>query len=302
MKKVILLSLFFISTLGVFTQNCNLVVFSEDGLNFFLIVNGERINDQAKANVKKTDISTAFASVKIKFADESIAEISKPNLMLAPGEEITYVIKKKKNGEMALILKNQTSASNTAMMDDRNDNNTNNSGGSTTTTTTTGSSNVVIKETTTTTTTTGGTTDNVTIGIGGIGVSVSVNDGTGVSGSTTTTTTTTTTVAATEVVDPCAKGMNSTEFSNAKKSISSSSFDDTKVSTIKNIVGGKCFTSAQLKEMISLLSFEDNKLEVAKYAYAYVVDPGNYYVINDEFTFSSNIDDLNNHINSNRRR
>lgn len=50
-----------------------------------------------------------------------------------------------------------------------------------------------------------------------------------------------------------------------------------------------------------LFSFEDTRLDLAKYAYGYTFDIGNYYQINDAFTFSSSIDELNSYIQGFRR-
>ena len=36
-----------------------------------------------------------------------------------------------------------------------------------------------------------------------------------------------------------------------------------------------------------LFTFENNRLEIAKYAYGKTVDKGNYFVVNDAFTFNS---------------
>ena len=46
-----------------------------------------------------------------------------------------------------------------------------------------------------------------------------------------------------------------------------------------------------------LFSFEDSKLDFAKYCYGYTYDLGNYYMVNDAFDFESTIEELNNYIN-----
>jgi hypothetical protein len=50
--------------------------------------------------------------------------------------------------------------------------------------------------------------------------------------------------------------------------------------------------------MMLLFTFEDNKLEVAKYAYRKTVDNRNYVMVNDAFTFSSSRDELAKYIRS----
>jgi hypothetical protein len=44
--------------------------------------------------------------------------------------------------------------------------------------------------------------------------------------------------------------------------------------------------------ILQLFTFEDNKLELAKFAYDYCIDRENYYRVNDVFTFSSSKDEL----------
>jgi hypothetical protein len=45
-----------------------------------------------------------------------------------------------------------------------------------------------------------------------------------------------------------------------------------------------------------LFTFENNRLDFAKFAYAYTFDTGNYYLVNDAFTFETSIDELNAYI------
>jgi hypothetical protein len=52
-------------------------------------------------------------------------------------------------------------------------------------------------------------------------------------------------------------------------------------------------TSAQITDIMRLFSFESSRLEIAKFAYNYVVDPQRYFMVNNAFSFSSSVDDLN---------
>ena len=87
--------------------------------------------------------------------------------------------------------------------------------------------------------------------------------------------------------------MSPVDFASAKASISSKSFEDSKLTLAKQIAASNHLTSKQVKEIMQLFSFEDSKLDFAKYAYKYVYDPNNYYIVNDAFKFSSSIDELN---------
>ena len=60
----------------------------------------------------------------------------------------------------------------------------------------------------------------------------------------------------------------------------------------KQVVRGHCVSSQQVKDMCQLFDFEDTKLEFAKFAYPYTLDPNQYYIVNDAFDFESTIEDL----------
>lgn len=87
--------------------------------------------------------------------------------------------------------------------------------------------------------------------------------------------------------------MTAQNFEAAKQSIRNLSFDDTKLSTAKGIAYTNYLTSQQVLEICRLFSFEQTKLDFAKYAFTYTTDPGNYFIVNKAFNFSSSTDELN---------
>ncbi len=91
--------------------------------------------------------------------------------------------------------------------------------------------------------------------------------------------------------------MSASDFQSAKSSIASKSFDDTKLTIAKQVIGANCLFCSQVKEVMLLFSFEATRLDFAKFAYPYVYDQGNYFKMNDAFTFESTIDELNSYIN-----
>ena len=54
--------------------------------------------------------------------------------------------------------------------------------------------------------------------------------------------------------------------------------------------------AAQVRDLIGVFSFEDSKLDLAKYAYDHTYDIGNYYKVSDAFTFESSMEELNEYI------
>lgn len=175
---------------------------------------------------------------------------------------------------------------------------------------------------------------NMNVGVNGVGLNmnVGITDGTGAGSNTRTTTTKTTTTTTTTtttgspglqtakpapkpvtkpetIVEPyrmpgytgpigCAMPMSSTEFDDARKSVADKSFEETRLTLAKQIGRDRCFTTDQVKQMMGVFSFEDSRLDFAKWAYERTHDKGNYYKVNDAFSFSSSIDELNEHIQS----
>ena len=88
------------------------------------------------------------------------------------------------------------------------------------------------------------------------------------------------------------KAMNVNDFNRAKESLRKEWFENTRVSSAKQIIDQNYFTSQQVKEILLLFTFENNRLELAKHAYANTIDKNNYFIVNDAFTFKNNKDEL----------
>ncbi|HXB40111.1 MAG TPA: DUF4476 domain-containing protein [Bacteroidia bacterium] len=90
--------------------------------------------------------------------------------------------------------------------------------------------------------------------------------------------------------------MNENNFNELVKSINAKSFEDTKLKIAKQGVSSNCVTSAQVRKLMDLFSFEDNKLELTKYCYDYTTDKNNYFKVNEGFSFDTSVDTLNDYI------
>ena len=77
------------------------------------------------------------------------------------------------------------------------------------------------------------------------------------------------------------------DFNQAKETIRKEWFENTRLTTAKQVIDRNFFTSQQVRELMLLFSFENNRLDIAKYAYGKAVDKRNYDVVNDAFTFNS---------------
>ncbi len=90
--------------------------------------------------------------------------------------------------------------------------------------------------------------------------------------------------------------MDARTFSEVKQSISGASFEDTKLSTAKTIIGTNYVNTDQVMEICNLFSFENTKVTFAKFAYSRTVDPQNYFRVASVFSFDANKKALNDFI------
>lgn len=86
--------------------------------------------------------------------------------------------------------------------------------------------------------------------------------------------------------------MNTREFETVKTSLRKEWFENNRITSVKYIIEKNNFTTAQVKDMMLLFTFENNRLEIAKLAFSKTVDKNNYFLLNDALTFSSSKDEL----------
>ena len=306
-KKITFMMLLVIATTS-FAQSGpfgHLTIFSEDGDKFTLILNGEVINDVPQTNLRVEDLNQPYYNAKIRFEDKSLTDISKNNLMLTDVDgifsDVTYKIKRDKNNKSKMKLNYYSSipvrpdfipASNVHVIHYGQPDivQVHSVGGTT--------------QTTTTTTQTGGTNVGVGINVGGLNVGVSINDSIG-GGAVTQTTTTTAHSGNTEThYDEPVRGcgghscMTSGNFNAALATINKQSFEETKLKTAKQVISANCLNVDQIIQIANTFGFEETKLDFAKYAYDYCIEPRNYFKLNGIFSFSTSVDELSDYVQS----
>lgn len=89
-------------------------------------------------------------------------------------------------------------------------------------------------------------------------------------------------------------------FSMMVQQISSQPFEDNRLQDAQQIVMSNRVTSAQVTDIMRLFSFESTRLQFAKFAYGYVIDPNSFFMVNNAFSFSSSVDDLHRFITGSR--
>lgn len=95
-------------------------------------------------------------------------------------------------------------------------------------------------------------------------------------------------------------GMDENSFKQLKSTVNNSVFDVDKIQVAKSVLAKNYITSAQAKELLSLINFESNRLTLAKFCYDKTLDQQNYFTVYDTFTFSSSVNELSDYISKQR--
>lgn len=103
------------------------------------------------------------------------------------------------------------------------------------------------------------------------------------------------TVASTAVtITPISKP----EFDERLNAIRKTSFDDKRLSKAKQVFDDEYLTTNQVIEVVKVFSFDDSKLDFAKWAYKSTLDKKNYYKVEDQLSFTSSKTNLANFVKS----
>jgi hypothetical protein len=326
MKRIILL-LVLLNTFSAWAQS-TLNLFTQESEKFILFLNGVQQNASSQSNVKVENITASVQKLKIVFDDKAIQTINE-NIYYEAGKEYTYNVRKKNttannvkriDGKSATpiiyvvrlldmkplsskpIVKSTQVIESTKEVDGSNNSLETETNDKVTTTTTVTKSN----------STPSNENVNINVGINGVGINMNINgldatDKTVVNNTTTTTTTTTKTtknvsppvkILTPKVSEPVCEPMTSSTFDALTSQLKKQSFEDNKLQIIRQVLASNCISTAQVKQLIGEFTFEENKLKVAKMCYKKTTDKGNYFTLNDSFSFSSSADELNEFLQS----
>lgn len=276
--KSILSFAFLFTILGIKAQN-NVVVFSENGEKFFLIINGVKQNIESETNVKVTDLIQPNYKAKIVFEDKAKGVVDQNIYFMDGGEpvknhEFVFSVSVSKKGgykarpvSMVSIADTKTDPAQTVVHysttePTQTNNNVVSDGNSSTT-------NVHVTETTTQTQVNQGATNNSNVGvnINGMGVNININDNMGgMNGGTSVTSQTVSTKTANS-------GManNSAAASNATTSNKATTSSTKNTNAVTGYAGPAGCTApmsntefASVKKTIEAKDFEESKIKIAK--------------------------------------
>lgn len=320
MKRIYSLLGILLCTSASLAQSGNAVVFSELGEKFTIYLNGEKQNDTPQSNVKINDLTSEFYQARVDFEDPTKADFANNHFAVQLGYTTTYMVKFNRKGKYVLRLQGSTPVANDLATERPEPIPAPIAEPAPTTETVVMETRPASEQTTVTRMTTSkpaasGENVNVSMNLEGFGVNVnmSVDEGNMEYEETTTMTTTTSSSSTTtttetygdSVLKPTPKGgcmapMSNSDFSADMNSLKAKSFEDSKLTMAKQMTRSQCLTASQIAQVMRAFSFEDTRLEYAKFAYAYCFDTENYYRVNDAFEFELTIDELNEHLEAQR--
>ena len=88
------------------------------------------------------------------------------------------------------------------------------------------------------------------------------------------------------------QSMSAHEFQSALDMVEDTWRSREKMIVAKQIIENNYLSSRQVKRLVEEMGFESNRLELAKFGWEYVIDPENYYIVNQAFSFSSSVKEL----------
>jgi len=286
MKKSLFIISLFVYVSNTFAQYARLVVFTENGDRFFLYVNGKLQNASLQSNVTTKKITEQGVTMRVVFDKEGRGE-KLYKIPVKPGYELTCALKVNSKGEYVIRYAGE------ALLEDEPVNepepeaqqqsrkvpasqaNENTDG-----------ENVDI---------------NINMGIGGLGGNTNIKYTQKVASTSSSSANYSQPQSAESaaVVKPTScLSMDIITFQEAKKSVASKGFDETRITESKQILDENCMSAKQVKDLLSVFVFEESRLEVAKYAYKKCSDRNNYFMVNAAFQFETSVEELNIYIKS----
>lgn len=292
----------------------NLSIFNNNGQQFYVVLNGIRQNSIPQTNVQVAQIKNGNYAVKVIFADGKTADIDKNFMIDAPYDITARIIFKKGKGKLQLMGMEPTHGvmteavvyrpSEAAAYSDAvvvNNLNVNEAPNPTTLNTT-------IQNTNTTINTISSTPEeenvNLNLNVSIEGVNVNLNATASVTGIS----------SGASVSETSSQIQNQQNFQNIhstptqqsttftrvnctqtldrmeafKTELQDQAFEDDRTEALKLALKKTCLTSTQAELLLELFSFDENRLEVAKYLAERLTDRENAGALAKKLTFESN--------------
>lgn len=314
MKKIIFLLLpVLLMQLKVSAQVINnLVVFSNDGEKFTLILNGEKQNQYPDSRVRVTDLTLKVYKVTLIFENKNLKTHNTDLTFFSTNEECIFTLnnhghKHTMDYVTATPINPQLAKQNTTSTNS----NTNTTGTNTNTSTntnTTTNTNTNTNTTSNTNSTSGGNEDvaiktklgTIDVGtngikIGGKGVNLNLSEKNKTASSSVNILGNDISMSK-SLKTGCKSPMSGLDFDESKKTVVSQTTDSTRMIAAVKIINANCMLTAQVKEIMQLFTTDLTKLHFAKKAYSHTSDLNNFGQLDETFTSEEGKKDLHSFI------
>ncbi|MEL6557607.1 MAG: DUF4476 domain-containing protein [Bacteroidota bacterium] len=97
---------------------------------------------------------------------------------------------------------------------------------------------------------------------------------------------------------PVCNNITQENLERAIQSINNKSFAEEKMTVANQVVNANCFSVDQVRKLMQQFIYESDKIKLAKLLYPKTTDQNNFYQVNDEFTYSDSVDELNRFLQS----
>ncbi|MCR9181612.1 MAG: DUF4476 domain-containing protein [Flavobacteriaceae bacterium] len=294
MKTITLsvLTLFFSAIVSA-QLNYNIVIFTEDNSKFTLFLNNIQQHEFPESNVLVTNLNAPVYKAKLVFESPQKEALETNMYMPEQSAEITYIVTEKK-GKLKMRMFSAVPLPEVYIE------NPNQRVIGTVITEPVYTETVSTRVNTNNTM--GGVNMDVNVGGTGINVNVNVNDGLGYYEETTTTVVSGNSAQNHYIMQGyggpigCPWPMEVSDFQDAKRTVASKTWDETRLSLAKQIVASNCLFADQVRDIVQLMEWEETKLDFAKFAYDFTYDIGNYFKVSQAFEWEDSTEELNRYI------
>jgi len=323
--KISIFVLFSIFSISVYAQPSNLIFYTNNvGHKFQLFINGERQNDDFEQTVRMENMEARNYQIKVIFEDRMLGFIEK-DIFLRPNTEKMYSFS---NQRVSTTRRVGSQVQNTSPLrldmlseaplnsvDDvyLGESNDSNDAIDYTTTESPGNENSIEVKYDNGNVVIGNDQNNISVGKNGIDVNFDVEkiinkinsensneypNQTEVEENTTEFPTSEITNVSTLIeTNSCTPSFTDHQFNLIIQSLQTENIESKRLAKAKRVAFNNCLLTKQVRDVVALFNFENNRVEFAKFAYKFVSDKENYALLLDSFKFLTSKQEIREYIN-----
>jgi len=315
--KHFLVAVFLLVSTNLFSQSSNLIVFTNNPVQKFrLLINGNLQINSFEENVRVENMEAGIYLVRVIFENRLLGYIEK-SITVRPNTEKIYTFIQQRPlqgrrridqgpGTSPLVLELVSELPRFSVddeyMGDAND--ANDAVSYTTTQSPDGTNggikyengNVVI----------GNDNNNISIGTKGIDFNIDIdniiekitneNSADKQNGNKQTTQNNEITEISENQSNNCSPSFSDTQFLQITKSLQRETMESKRLAAAKYVSNNNCLLTKQVRDIVHLFNFENNRVEFAKFAYSRVADKENYALLLDSFKFETSKQEIKEYI------